>query len=139
MQGIIICGLDLFHGLLEGHGQRISFISGRAARRPGPERLTGLSVFHERRDDRLPQMFPGRLVAEKAGHANQEFLKEKLHFLGILLQIANVICDPVDLMNTHAPFDPAVNGVFFVQGEIVARLRPKQDKDFFQGALVIFV
>ena len=84
-------------------------------------------------------MLPCRRVAEKAGHADQKFLEEEFHLLGILLQIADIGGDPVDLVNAHAPLDPAVDGVLLVQGEVVAGLGPQQDEDFLQGALVLLL
>ena len=55
--------------------------------------------------------------------------------MGILLQIADVSSDLGDLVNTHAPLDPAVDGVLLVERKVVAGLGAQQDDDFFQGAL----
>ena len=84
-------------------------------------------------------MFPCRHVAEKACHADQEFLEEEFHFLRILLQVTDVIRDPADLVNVHAPFDPAVDGAFLVERKVVAGLGPKQDENFLQCALILLL
>ncbi len=132
-------GLDLFQRLLEGNGQRISLLPGRAACRPGPQHPAGRAARQERRDGLSLQLFPCRRVAEKAGHPDQKFLEEQFHLLGILLQIADIGGDPVDLVNAHAPLDPAVHGVLLVQREVLAGLGPQQDEDFLQGALVLLL
>ncbi|EKD40737.1 MAG: hypothetical protein ACD_74C00210G0001 [uncultured bacterium] len=40
-------------------------------------------------------------------------------------------------MNAHAPLDPAVDGVSFVHGKIVAGFGPQENDDLFQGALLL--
>ena len=81
------------------------------------------------------QLLPRRRVAEKAGHADQKLLEQELRFLGVLPQIPDVGRDPVNLVEAHAPLDPAVNGAFLVQGKVMAGLCPQQDEDLLQGAL----
>ena len=87
--------------------------------------------------DFFPQLLPCRLVAEKAGHADQKLLEEEFQLLGILPQIADIRSDPVDLVDPHAPLDPPVQGILLVHREVVAGARPKQDEYFLQGALVL--
>jgi len=43
--------------------------------------------------------------------------------------------NPVNLVDTHAPLDPAVNGSFLVQGKVMTGLCPEYDKYLFQGTL----
>ena len=38
-------------------------------------------------------------------------------------------------MDAHAPLDPAVDGALLVEGKVVARVRPQENDDLFQGAL----
>ena len=127
--------LELLQRLFEDDGQGIGLLPGRAAGHPGPQRLTGRAAGQERRDDFRLQLFPRRRVAEKARHPDQELLEEQLQFLGILLQEPDVGGDLVNLVDAHAPLDPAVDGGLLVEGKVVARLRPQQDHDLFQGAL----
>ncbi len=42
-------------------------------------------------------------------------------------------------MNAHAPLDPAVDGGFLVQREIVAGPRPQQVEDFLEAAAVLLL
>ena len=128
-------GLSLLQRLLEDDGQGIGLLPGRAAGHPGPQRLAGRAAGQQRRDDLLPQLLPRRRVAEKARHPDQQLLEEQIQFLGVLLQEADIGGDLVDLVDAHAPLDPAVDGVLLVQGKVVAGLRPQQDDDLFQGAL----
>ena len=116
--------LHLLQRLFEDDGQGIGFLPRRAAGHPGPQRLAGRAARQERRDDLSLQLLPGRRVAEKAGHADQKLLEEQLQFLGILLQKPDVGGDLVNLVDAHAPLDPAVDGALLVQGKVVARLRP---------------
>ena len=102
---------------------------------PGPQQPAGRAGRQQRRDGLVPQLLPGRRVAEEAGHADQQLLEEQVQLLGILLQIADVGGDLVDLVDAHAPLDPAVDGVLLVEGEVVAGLGAQQDDDFLQGAL----
>ena len=81
------------------------------------------------------QLLPGRRVAEEARHPDQQLLEEQIQLLRILLQVADVSRDLVDLVDAHAPLDPAVEGVLLVEGKVVAGLGAQQDDDLFQGAL----
>ena len=84
-----------------------------------------------------PQLFPGCRVAEKARHADQELLEKDFRFLGVLLQITHITGNPADLVNTHPPLNATVDGVLFVQGEIVTTLGAQQDQDLLQRALIL--
>jgi hypothetical protein len=46
------------------------------------------------------------------GYPDQQLLEKQFHLLGIVLQIPNVAGDFTELVNAHAPFDAAVDGVF---------------------------
>ena len=127
--------LDLLQRLLEDHGQGIGLLPRGAAGRPGPQHPAFGMGRQQGRDDLVLQLLPGRRVAEKAGDADQKLLEEQLDFLGILAQKPDIGGDLVDLVQAHAPLDPAVDGALLVQGKIVAGLGPQQDQDLFQGAL----
>ncbi len=81
-------------------------------------------------------MLPDGRIAEEAGDADEQFLVEKVRFLRILPEITHVIGDLGDLMKTHAPFNPAGDGAFLVEGKIVAGLRTQENHHLFEGALV---
>ena len=63
----------------------------------------------------IAQVYPGHRVAEKTGHADQQFLEQQIPLLGIFLQVADVLRDPADLLQTDAPLNPPVQGAFLVQ------------------------
>jgi len=50
-----------------------------------------------------------------------------------LLQALYIPFDRINLLNRHAALDAAVNGAWFVLGEIVTGLGPHQDENLFQG------
>ena len=77
---------------------------------------------------------PSRRVAEEARHPDQQLLEEQLQFLGILLQIPDISRDLVDLMDAHAPLDPAIDGDVLVEGKVMAGVLAQQDQDLFEGA-----
>ena len=127
--------LELLQRLFEDDGQGISLLPGRAGGHPGPQRLAGRASGQQRRDDLFFQLFPRRRVAEKTRYPDQKFLEQQLQFLGILLQEPDIGGNPVNLVDAHAPLDPAIDGGLLVEGKVVARLRPQQDHDLFQAAL----
>ena len=45
----------------------------------------------------------------------------------------------MNLVDAHAPLDPAIHGVLLVKGKIVACLRPQQDHDLFEGAMAFIL
>ena len=83
----------------------------------------------------LRNCFPGGGIAEETRHADQQFLEEQIQLLRILLQVADVVGDLVDLVDAHAALDPAVEGVLLVEGKVVAGVGAQQDDRLFQGAL----
>ena len=121
-------------GLFEDDRQGVRLLPRGAAGHPGPEHLAGGTVREEREDD-LFQVLPRRRIAEEARHADQELLEEELEFLGIRLEKPHILADPLDLVDAHAPLDPAVDGALLVQGKVVARLGPEEDDDLVEGAL----
>ncbi len=102
-------GLKPLQRLLEDHGEGIGLLPGRAPRRPCPN--PSLPVRKQGGHDLIPQKFPGRRVAEKTGHADQQLAEEESHLLDVFLQVADVCGDPVDLVDPHAPLDTPVQGV----------------------------
>ena len=51
---------------------------------------------------------------------------------GVLLQIADVLVQSLDLVDGHAPLDAAVDGALLVLGKIVAGLGAQQEEDLLQ-------
>jgi len=97
--------------------------------------VAGRPAGEQRRDGLLAQLLPGGGVAEEVRHPDQQLLEEQIQLLRVLLQEADVGGHPGDLMNPHAAFNPAVEGVPFVEGKIMPGMGAQQDDRFFQGVL----
>ena len=83
----------------------------------------------------VAQLFPGGGIAEEIRHADQQLLEEQIQLLRVLLQVADVGRHLVDLVDAHAPLDPAIEGVPLVERKVVAGVGAQQDDGLFQGAL----
>ena len=71
-------------------------------------------------------------VAEEAGDADQKVAKEGLHIGWVLLQVSDILFQPLDLVHRHAPFDAPDDGALFVLRKIVTGLSAQQQEDLFQ-------
>ena len=87
----------------------------------------------ELRDDLFLEGREGFRVAEEIGDADQEVPEERLHLRRVLLQVAHIPVQPVDLVDGHAPLHAADHGVLLVEGKVMARLGAQEDTDLFQG------
>ena len=121
LEGEASPSLHPVEGLFEDDRQGVSLLPRGAAGHPGPEHLTGGTVREERKNG-LFQVFPRRGIAKEARHADQEFLEEEFELLRICLEKPHILGDPLDLVDAHAPLDPAIDGALLVQGKIVARV-----------------
>ena len=122
------------HAFLKFDGQAVCFFPRCAAGNPCPQSL----IFGTRLDQFLkprPQRFPGLSVAEEAGHADQEFLKEKVDLRQIFLHVPDVFAGLLDLMHIHAPFE-APDRAFLVTGEVVIRANTQHHEHLLQGNIV---
>ena len=128
----LVAGLEHLQPLLQQHGDGIGFFAGGAARRPHTHRATRGFIVKQLGYDLRGQHFKGLGVAEEIGHANQEIMKQRLHFPRRLLQKLDVAVNRLDLVHRHAPLNPAVDGAGLVLREIVAGLRAHQDEYLLQ-------
>lgn len=69
-------------------------------------------------------------VAEKSGHADEEFLEKQVQLLGVLVEETHIGGGLFDLVNRHPPLDAAMECVLLVVGKIMARAAAHQDQDF---------
>ena len=127
-------GPERLHRLLEHDGQGIGFFAGGAAGHPRAQRLTGRTAREQRGQGVLAQVFPGRGVAEKVCHSDQQFLEEQIQFLRVLLQVADIGRHLADLVKAHAALDPAIECVPLVEGKVVAGVVSQQDDHLSQRA-----
>ena len=74
-------------------------------------------------------------IAEEASHADQHVLEQRIHLARCLLEKMDVILDPLDLVDGHAPFDAAADRAWLVFREVVAGPRPQQDEDLLHRGL----
>ena len=118
--------------LLEQDGDGIGFLAGGAAGHPDADRGARGLAGKEPRDDLFLERLEGLRVAEEIGDADQQVAKERLHLGRGLLQIADVLVQPFDLVDGHAPLDAAVDGALLVLGKVVAGLGAQQDEDLLQ-------
>jgi len=65
----------------------------------------------------------------------QQLLEEQIQLLGVLLQVADVGGNLINLVDAHAALNPPVEGIPFVQGKVVAGVRTQQDDRLLQAAL----
>ena len=114
----------------------ISLFAGRAPGGPCSNGATRGLVIKESGYDLLFKHLKGFRVTEKIGHTNQQVPKQRLYLDGRLLQVLDVIVNRIDLVNGHAPLNPAVDRAGLVLGKIVPGLGTQQNKDFFQRVLV---
>jgi hypothetical protein len=128
-------GLDLLHRLLEHHGQGIGLLPGGAAGHPRPQGLAGRPAGEERREDAVAQLLPGGAIAKETCHPDQQLLEKQIQFLRVFLQVANIDGNLVNLVDAHAAFDPAVEGVSFVERKVMAGVGAQQDDRLFQRTL----
>ena len=126
---------ERLHALHQENGEGIGFLAGGAPRRPDANYGVRPPVGKEPRDDLGLEHTEGLRVAEEIGHADQQVAKQRLHLGRCLLQIPDVVAQRVELVDRHAPLDPAVDRARLVLGKIMAGLGAQQDEDLFQRAL----
>ena len=98
-----------------------------------------LRACQKRRNGDVSQAVPLVRVAKEAGHSDEKLFEEQVNLSGVLLQKSNVMGDPGDLVNSHPPFNSAVESALLVLKEIVPRMRPEQDYDLLQPAVGLVV
>jgi len=59
-------------------------------------------------------------IAEKARYTDQDFLEQQFNFLRIGAQIVRIIAHTADLVQVHAPCDPAVERMSLVRRKVIA-------------------
>ena len=75
-------------------------------------------------------------IAEETGYIDEKIVIESGRFLGFALQESAVILELLDLLQCHAPLDPARNRGRFVSRKIDPGPPPQQAKDQIQIAFI---
>ncbi len=135
LQGDVFGRFEFFQRLFEEDRQGIGFLAGGTGGYPRPQRLIRSAPSQQRRQDFGFQLLPRFRVAEKTRHPDQQLAEQQFHLLRILLQEAHIVGDLINLVQSHAPLDAAIDRGLFVQRKVVARLPAQQDHHFFKGAL----
>src|SRR6202049_4432958 len=84
------------------------------------------------RDDLFLNLLENLGIPEETGDADEEFAKERVPFAPGELHIAEIVFQPIDLVDGHTPLDAAYDGAPFVLGKVMTGLGAEQDKDLFQ-------
>ena len=119
--------------LLKQDGEGIGFLAGGTAGAPRRESIAPAGLPARSLRDGLLLERPKRLrVAEEAGDADQQVAKERLHIRRGLLQIADIVVQPLDLVDGHAPLDAAGDGALLVLRKVVTGVGAQQQEDLLQ-------
>ena len=119
--------------LCQDNAKGIGFLAGGASRRPHTDHAVGGFSGKELWKDLLIDGTESLGVAKEVGDPDQHIAKEGFHFCRGLLQIPDIFVDCFDLVNGHAAFDTAIDGVRLVLAEVVAGMGSQQDKYLLQS------
>lgn len=111
---------ELFLEFLKKDRDRIGFFARRAPCRPDAHRFVCLAVAQNARQSGLLEFFKVLAVAEKARHADQNILDEKLGFAAVFFQKLREAFHVGALGDNHAALDAAQHRVALVVGEVDA-------------------
>src|ERR1041385_1295901 len=104
--------------------QGINFFTGRATGDPRAQlRLSIFAlIFEQAREETLLQCAVDRPVPEKAGHVNEQIVKERCGFFFAIAQKPRVLTNLFDPVQRHSSLNSPKQGAFLVGAEIDARL-----------------
>ncbi len=127
--------LQFLHALLQQDGDGIGFLAGGTAGHPDADGCAGRLAGEESRDDLFLERGERLRVPKETGDTDQEIAKERFHLARVLLQIADIPVQPLDLVDGHAPLDAADDGVPLVLGKVMTGLGAQQQEDLLQRVL----
>ena len=105
---------------LQHHGKREGFFPGGAGGDPEPQRARGRIVRFNHGAQRLVrERGPGILVAEEAGHVDQQIVEQPVQLFVVVAQVIEVIVRRIEPTQVHAAADSAGDGARLVGREIV--------------------
>ena len=123
----------LLHALSKQDGDGVGLFPGPASRDPHPDGIRFGLFPDEIGQHFLLESFKRLGVPEEARHADEQLLEEDLDLLRVLLDILGIGGRIGDLVNAHAPLDPAQDRRLFVVGKIMARPRAQNGEDLLDG------
>ena len=122
---------QLLHAFPKQHGNGIGFLAGGTAGDPNANSRACSLARKKPRDGLLPNLLENLGIPEETGDADEEFAKERVPFAPGELHIAEIVFQPIDLVDGHTPLDAAYHGVPFVLGKVMTGLGSEEEKDFF--------
>ncbi len=108
--------------------QRIGLLARRTAGHPHPHG-TVRRPLDQAGNDLARQRFHRLGIAEEGGDADQQILEQQLGLFRAAPQAPQVILMAADVVEAHAPFDPADQRALLVEAEVVAGARPQKTDD----------
>ena len=108
------------HDFAHQDRERVDLLAGGAARNPDTEGVVVRARLQQCRQRHFHQCVKCLRIAEKIRHTDQKFLKEDVEFVRILLEIADILRRPLELVKIHPPLDAPPDRVGFVGGKVVA-------------------
>ena len=126
-----------FQAFPDDYGYGVGLLSSRASRHPDPDRGASRKPFDQSGKIFFLQDLENHWVAEKARHTDKQFLEEQIDLLWVIPEIPLIIGQLFNLMEAHAPFDPADYGVLFVKRKVVPCSGPNEQEYLLKGARVL--
>src|SRR6202140_5861749 len=123
---------QFLHAFPKQHGNGIGFLAGGTAGDPDTNSRSCSLAREKPRDDLFLNLLENLGIPEETGDADEEFAKERVPFAPGELHIAEIVFQPIDLVDGHTPLDAAYDGAPFVLGKVMTGLGAEQDKDLFQ-------
>ncbi len=121
--------------LRDQHRDGVGFLSGRAARRPDPDRIVGSLGRHETRDDLRGEVLPGLRVAEETRQVHEDRVEQMREFLWFDLEAVDVRLEVGHTHRGHALADPSLQRRTLVPGEIEAPVVPEELEQGREGGV----
>ena len=98
--------------LRPGHGQRVGFFAGRAARDPEPHSAGGLGLG-DPGEDLLLECLEYLRLSEETRDPDEQILVEVLHFGWVVAKEFQITLEILGTPGGHAPVYPAHDGALF--------------------------
>ena len=107
-------------GLCQQDRHGIGLLPGGAAHAPDTDRLLGVLSSHDARNDLISQVFPGRRIAEKSGHVDQDRVEQVHKLFRAHLQMIQIVAPAFQAEELHPLMDPPHQARPLVSSEIEA-------------------